>query len=80
MKRILLSLFLVLCLLVSCGAWAEEAGQAPALTGDVLVLFTSDVHCGIDQNFGYAGLQAIRDAAVAAGPECDGGRRTAGSG
>ena len=67
MKRIMLSLFLVLCLLVSCGAWAEEAGQAPALTADVLILFTSDVHCGIDQNFGYAGLQAIRDAAVASG-------------
>ena len=23
---------------------------------DVFVLFTSDVHCGIDQNFGYVGL------------------------
>ncbi len=29
--------------------------------GDVYVLFTSDVHCGIDKGFGYAGLQAIKE-------------------
>ena len=40
---------------------------ATGLQADVLVLFTSDVHCGVDQNFGYAGLQAVRDTAVAAG-------------
>ena len=52
----------------------EEAQQTEAepdgedgLTHDVLVLFTSDVHCGIDQNFGYAGLKAVKDAAKAAG-------------
>ncbi|MBO4697637.1 MAG: bifunctional metallophosphatase/5'-nucleotidase [Lachnospiraceae bacterium] len=28
--------------------------------GDVVILFTSDVHCGVDQGFGYAGLQEIR--------------------
>ena len=26
-----------------------------------MVLFTSDVHCGVDQGFGYAGLAFIRD-------------------
>ena len=37
------------------------------LDGDVVVLFTSDVHCGVDQGFGYAGLAAIRDAMKAEG-------------
>ena len=59
MKK-LLGLFLALAMLLTCcAAFAEEA--APALTKDVVVLFTSDVHCGIDQGFGYAGLAAIRD-------------------
>lgn len=25
------------------------------------ILFTSDVHCGIDSGFGYAGVQQVRD-------------------
>lgn len=58
MKRIL-GLVLALMLLLGCAS-AETA--APALTKDVVVLFTSDVHCGIDQGFGYAGLVAMRDA------------------
>ena len=28
---------------------------------DIYVLFTSDVHCGIDKGFGYAGLKQIKD-------------------
>ena len=60
MKKIL-GLILALALLLSCTAFAEEAA-APALTKDVVVLFTSDVHCGIDQGWGYAGLAALRDA------------------
>ncbi len=31
------------------------------------MLFTSDVHCGGDQGFGYVGLKAVKDAAEAAG-------------
>ena len=30
--------------------------------GEVMILFTSDVHCGVDQGFGYAGLAKIREA------------------
>ena len=59
MKRIL-ALLLTLAMLFGVCAFAEEAA-APALTKDVVVLFTSDVHCGIDQGFGYAGLAAVRD-------------------
>ena len=65
MKR-LLSLLLVLVLSLSlfgATAFAEGAERS----ADVVILFTSDVHCGIDQGFGYAGLQQIRDYLVAQG-------------
>lgn len=64
MKRIL-GLILALLMLVGGVACAESA--QPALEKDVVVLFTSDVHCGIDQGFGYAGLIAIRSSMEAAG-------------
>ena len=62
MKK-LLSLLLTLALLLSGAALAETA--QPALTQDLVVLFTSDVHCGVDAGFGYAGLAAVRDAMAA---------------
>ena len=27
---------------------------------DIMILYTSDIHCGIDEGFGYAGLEQIR--------------------
>ena len=58
MKK-LLGLLLALAMLLGCfSAMAEDA--APALTKDLVILFTSDVHCGIDQGFGYAGLYAVK--------------------
>ena len=38
-------------------------------TGDIMILFTSDVHCGVDQGFGYAGLAQIRSELEAQGYE-----------
>ncbi|MBQ6593362.1 MAG: bifunctional metallophosphatase/5'-nucleotidase [Solobacterium sp.] len=40
-----------------------QESEAPAVeaNGEVMILFTSDVHCGIDQGFGYAGLEQIRE-------------------
>ena len=64
MKRIF-GLVLALLVLLTGVACAESA--EPALAQDVVVLFTSDVHCGIDQGFGYAGLVAIRSSMEAAG-------------
>ena len=56
MKRIW-SIVMLLALLLTGNAYAAEAGQETSgLTRDVVVLFTSDVHCGVDQNFGYVGL------------------------
>ena len=57
-----LTLILTVCLLASLfvgfngtGAFAEGEDQ------DILILFTSDVHCGIDQGWGYAGLYAVKE-------------------
>ena len=57
---------LALCMLLSGVAFAETA-EAPALQQELVVLFTSDVHCGIDSGFGYAGLAAVRDNLKAQG-------------
>ena len=56
---------------------AAEPTEAPAevtpeetpaeKNGDVYILFTSDVHCGIDKGFGYVGLQQLRDSLEAEG-------------
>lgn len=40
----------------------ETAPTAPAKSNDIVILGTSDVHCGIDQNIGYAGLAAYKKA------------------
>ena len=60
MKK-LLGLLLVLCLLLGCcAAFAEDA--APALEKNLIILYTSDVHCGISQGWGYAGLYAVKES------------------
>ena len=56
--RKILSLILALSLLLGCAAFGEEA--APKLGKNLVILFTSDVHCGIDQGWGYAGLYAVK--------------------
>lgn len=41
----------------------DQAADTAAETedsGEVYILYTSDVHCGVDQGFGYAGLQQVR--------------------
>ena len=63
-KTLVCMLILAMCI---TGLAAAENAEQPTLTQDVLVLFTSDVHCGVDQGFGYVGLKAVKDAAEAAG-------------
>ena len=65
MKK-LLAFLLVLPMLFGCFAFADEAAE-PALQSDVVVLFTSDVHCGVDQGWTYSGVDLIRDNLVANG-------------
>ena len=58
MKK-LLGLLLALALLLGCAS-AEEAA-APAMQKDLVIIYTSDVHCGIAQNWGYATLSAMKE-------------------
>ncbi len=46
------------------GAYAETEKN-----GDIVILYTSDIHCGIDQGFGFAGLEQVRDYLIAQGNE-----------
>ncbi len=69
MKK-LLSILLVLCLTLGsvtavAAAPDEEAGNG--LKQDLTILYTSDVHCGVDQNFGYAGLYEVKTSFEKAG-------------
>ena len=63
-KRVL-TVLLALILILSFGA--DTISEETDRTGDVVILFTSDVHCGIDQGFGYAGLQAVREYLLSQG-------------
>ncbi len=51
-----LSMTAALCAAPVMAEEAEEGG----LKQNLVILFTSDVHCGINQNFGLAGLYEIR--------------------
>ena len=59
-----LSLILTVCMLASLFVGFGGAGasaETPPEERDLIILFTSDVHCGIDQGWGYAGLYAVKD-------------------
>lgn len=48
----------------------EETSPAPAAAepnGETYILFTSDVHCGVNEGFGYAGVYQIRQNLEAQG-------------
>ena len=74
---ILLALIMSFCMICLAGCSqnssstddADAAAEETAATGDIVVLFTSDVHCGVDQGWGYAGLQQIRDTLEAKGDQ-----------
>ncbi|MCR5620369.1 MAG: bifunctional metallophosphatase/5'-nucleotidase [Treponema sp.] len=59
LRTALLATLLLLCL-ASCGA--KRPGRK-----DVVVLFTGDVHCGMDRGFGYAGVWQLREKLEAEG-------------
>ena len=66
MKKRFFALLLTFVLIVGCCSFVAFA-EGEETRPDIVILFTSDVHCGIDQGFGYAGLEQIRDGLVAQG-------------
>ena len=62
MKRAL-SLVLCLCLAASLfmGLTAVAGAETPPEDRDLIILFTSDAHCSVDQGWGYTGLYTIRE-------------------
>ena len=59
MKKVLALLLSAMMVFGAVPAFAEEEA-AEGLQQDLVILFTSDVHCGVDQNFGLAGLAQVR--------------------
>ena len=60
MAKKLLPLLLALVMLFSLtGVMAFADDAAAERSSDIVILYTSDVHCGIDQGFGYAGLTEV---------------------
>ena len=60
---VLAVLLLLLLALAACG---QDPGSSSAVpeeaepTGDIVILYTSDVHCAIDEGFGYPGLWQVK--------------------
>ena len=64
--RLLALLISVLLLLCGCGTaqdggGSQEPSEASEGNGKVMILYTSDIHCGVASGFGLAGLRAVRD-------------------
>lgn len=55
---LLLLLAVLLCSLLACSGSQEEQTQ------DIIILYTNDVHCAVDENIGFAGLAAYRNACL----------------
>lgn len=76
-KRILTLLMALMLsaamVLTGCsGSGGEEGSQSDAEgegSGKVMVLYTSDIHCGVDDGFGFAGIKAVRDQLESQGYE-----------
>ena len=50
----------------ACGRVSEPAAkealeESAERNGDIVVLYTSDIHCSVDKGFGFVGLQQIRE-------------------
>ncbi len=45
----------------------NDTSQHSEKNGDIMILYTSDVHCGVSQGFGYAGLYEVRKSLEAQG-------------
>jgi 5'-nucleotidase/UDP-sugar diphosphatase len=57
----ILSLVMAVAMMLSLAVNVSAADKTTtAAKGDIVVLYTNDVHCGVDDNIGYAGLAAYK--------------------
>ncbi len=79
MKRTF-ALLLALCMVLSlcaCGGTKEEAktqepaaapaAETAAVNDDIVILYTNDVHCGVEDGLTYQGIAAVKAGLEAAG-------------
>lgn len=66
MKRLLA---IVLALMLMLALFTVTAAAEPVDTKGIVVLYTNDVHCGVDDKIGYAGVAAYKKAYEKAGYE-----------
>ncbi len=66
MKRFMRGLALVMAAVMALTGCVFASGEGRQ--EDIIILFTSDVHCGIEEDIGYAGLAAYLDACLAQTP------------
>ena len=57
-----LSFIMIAALMPGLSSMSFAAETEAETKQDIVILVTSDVHCGIDQGFGYEGLEQIREA------------------
>lgn len=48
---------------------SSSASGLPVATKDIAIIYTNDVHCAVDENIGYAGLEAYKKELQAQGCE-----------
>ena len=69
MRKILALMMALMLVLAGCAAEPATEPEQPVegeetsleLTGEVVVLYTNDVHCGVSGNLGYAGIATVKD-------------------
>lgn len=59
MKKLMKMILMIVLLLSSACADNQESSDSPKETGGIYIFYTSDVHCGVDENLGYAKLKAL---------------------
>ena len=60
-RTLILTLASVLFMGTAAVSNAAVTEEEDGVKHDIVILATSDVHCGVDENFGYAGLEQIRE-------------------
>lgn len=61
-KYILICVLTYATLFIGCDK--KDANNVTKIDEDIIILFTNDVHCGIEDDIGYAGLGAYKEAAM----------------